>query len=109
MLVRKFLPRPRRLGSFLMTSRIAGRIRCPARAFCPLVPRPEVLPRFPPRPTRLCRVGLFLFRTSWSCILYAKFFKRLDGRLRVIETIFAAGKKLCSNIPNPAELENRAH
>jgi len=44
---------PRSLGSFFSFSRTSGRFLWPARAFWPLVPRPEVLPRPPPRPTRL--------------------------------------------------------
>src|SRR3989344_4804701 len=45
----RFFPYPRRLGSFLIRSRTSGRILCPARAVCPLPPRPLVLPRLPPR------------------------------------------------------------
>src|SRR3990167_3769645 len=69
----RFLPWPRRFGSFLIRSRTSGRILCPARAVCPLPPRPEVLPRLPPRPTG----GFFLFfvrgERVWNCIQ-----KRLD-------------------------------
>ncbi len=43
---------PRNLGIFLMMSRNSGRSLRPARAFWPLVPRPEKVPRLPPRPTR---------------------------------------------------------
>src|SRR3989344_4390188 len=59
---------PRSLGSFFSFSRTAGRMRWPARAFWPLVPRPAVLPRPPPRPTRLDPLlSVFLF--SWcNCI-----------------------------------------
>ena len=49
----RFLPYPRRLGKFLDDVAPLRRFLRPARAFCPFVPRPEVLPRLPPRPTRV--------------------------------------------------------
>src|SRR3989344_3955705 len=44
--------KPRSFGNRWIRSRSAGRMRWPERDFCPFVPRPEVVPRFPPRPTR---------------------------------------------------------
>lgn len=51
---------PRSFGIFFKISRSAGRIFAPARDFCPLMPLPENVPRFPPRPIlrdfRICAV-----------------------------------------------------
>src|SRR3989344_8617252 len=48
----RFFPYPRRFGSFFIMSRISGRILWPARAGCPLPPRPGCLARVEdcPRP-----------------------------------------------------------
>src|SRR5690348_16965674 len=67
-------PRPRSLGKRLIKSRSSGRFLRPARAFCPFVPRPEVFPRVPPRPT--CWLVLrfvFAFRVL-SCMLFVFIF-----------------------------------
>src|SRR3989338_3119482 len=65
----RFLPYPRRFGSFLIRSRTSGRILCPARAVCPFPPLPDVFPRLPPRPTG----GFFLFfvrgDSVFNCIM----------------------------------------
>ena len=49
-------------------SRAAGRMRCPDRERWPLVPRPEVVPRFPPRPIRFCAVRRSRVWRLWSCM-----------------------------------------
>ena len=46
---------PRNFGRRIKRSRSAGRMRWPLRDFCPLVPRPEVVPLFPPLPMRFSR------------------------------------------------------
>src|SRR3989344_7350687 len=49
-----------------MISRSSGRRLLPERAVCPLPPRPEVFPCFPPRPT--IRSFLFLCTLVRLCI-----------------------------------------
>src|SRR3989338_7394985 len=67
----RFLPHPRSFGSRLIISRHSGRIFAPARAVCPLPPRPDCFPRVDdcPLPTR--RYARFMpegLCNSCSCI-----------------------------------------
>src|SRR3989344_3762013 len=102
-----------------MKSRTSGRIRCPARAFWPFVPRPEVLPRLPPRPTRregrrfvfelrvLSSMGeeeLGFRKARW--LNQAKCF---DGGAGVVELILTAREKFPRDVRDASELEHRAH
>src|SRR3989344_793024 len=118
----RFFPKPLRFGSFLMMSRHSGRFLRPARAFCPLVPRPEVLPRLPPRPTRRfarlvsrfssCRLvilvvrGLYLRRRSAFRERSRRLLQGLDSRARVVDRILAAREEFCGHIGHAAEFEN---
>src|SRR3989338_8141909 len=68
MLLLEFFPLPRSLGIFFIISLISGRFFLPALAFCPLVPLPEVLPRFPPLPTSLAFLFLFFLFRLCVCI-----------------------------------------
>ena len=74
-------------------SRISGRFLRPERAFWPLVPRPAVLPRFPPRPTRvLLRAVMRLSVLSEDVILFFErdTLERFNSRARVVYWILAA-------------------
>jgi len=71
----RFFPYPRRFGSFFMMSRISGRILWPARAVCPLPPRPDCLPRVEDCPRPILRYDRFrdFGRLMWfSCIYLEK-------------------------------------
>lgn len=63
------LPRPLNLGIFFRISRSIGKNLAPARACCPLVPRPEYVPRFPPRPILRPLRRLVLDEILCICIL----------------------------------------
>jgi len=121
----RFLPCPRRFGSFLIRSRTSGRILCPARAVCPLPPLPEVFPRLPPRPTG----GFFLFlvrgENEWSCIykrLYcacrpcmcrhgrqAQFLESFNRRSSDGELVLGACMNLSYDVRHAGEVKHCTH
>src|SRR3989344_663986 len=121
----RFLPWPRRFGSFLIRSRTSGRILCPARAVCPLPPRPEGFPRLPPRPTG----GFFFFfvrgERVWSCIykrLYcacrpcmcrhgrqAQFLESFNRRSSDGELVLGACMNLSYDVRHAGEVKHCTH
>src|SRR3989338_7449746 len=106
----RFLPSPRRLGSFLMMSRHSGRFLRPERAFWPFVPRPEVLPRLPPRPTRVFARAVIRFKVLSPVIqLFGNALQCLDSGARVVYWVVAARKYLCGDVGHAGELERGAH
>src|ERR1700761_5024694 len=106
----RFLPCPRRFGSFLIMSRISGRILWPARAVWPLPPRPLALPRLPPRPTRIEVTRLLCALSALSCIklVGAKALERFDGCARDSELVLGARVDLAHDVRDAGELEHGA-
>src|SRR3990167_500304 len=77
---------PRFFGNFFIISRSSGRRLLPARAVCPLPPRPEVLACLPPRPT--VRSFLFLCCLFKLCICILFFFPACIAMRSIVGRFF---------------------
>src|SRR3989344_885962 len=90
-----------------MISRSSGRFLFPARAVCPLPPRPEVLPRLPPRPTIMVFIDFVFGTRLFSCIVVfvyffscmsGKFLESFDSCSRDVEFVLATREELAADI-----------